>query len=104
MRAPSLRLALLGTALVVGSGCGHPATESECRTLVDKMIEVELAAQGVTDRAELEKRRLAALDATGKGPAEDVFRSCLGKRVTDGAMACVAAAKSADDITERCLR
>lgn len=86
-------------------GCGHPATADECRLIVDRIAELELRAQNVTDPAEIARRRRTSL---GLGDSDSVppdrLQECVGRHVTDRAMACVRSARTADEITERCLR
>src|SRR5438552_628634 len=88
-RVPSILLvpSLLAGALL--AGCGHPATAEECREIADRIVTLELEAQRVTDPAEVAKRHGQALAAF-----EGRFEGCVGKRVTDSAMACVRAAKT----------
>ncbi len=104
MRRPWVLLACLGLA-AASPGCGHPASEAECRTLVDRMVELELKAQGVTDPAVVAKRRTETV-ASDAGPSavSDLYRGCLGRRVTDGMMTCIRNAAAADEITDSCLR
>ena len=86
-------------------GCGHPATADECRIIVDRIVELELKAQNVTDPAEIARRRSTSLgmgDAAATAP--NLIQDCVGRHVTDRAMACVRSARKADEITERCLR
>jgi hypothetical protein len=105
--AASLRTALasaLGALACVASlGCGHPASEAECEEILGRLVELELAAQHVTDPAEIARRRDATLGEGDAGIA-NLRSGCVGKRITDRAIACVRAAKSAEEITEVCLR
>jgi len=99
-----LRPALL-LALVLGpASCGHPATEVECQTIVERIVELELQAQRVTDPAEINKRRSESLGLAGDANRSDVLQGCIGRHITDGALACVRRAESAQEITDRCLR
>src|SRR5690349_16517579 len=54
--APPLRVSPLTAFLLIGSAaalgaCGHPASEQECNTIIEKSAELELRAQNVTDPA-----------------------------------------------------
>ena len=94
---PLLALASLASA------CGRPATEDECRTIAERLVELECKAQHVTDPTEIASRQAAALDAGVEG-RRSLYEGCVGRRITDGAMACIRAAQTADEITDKCLR
>jgi len=102
---PSLP-ALLGlfVAAFVGSGCGHPATEAECQTIVERIVELELKAQKITDPVEVAKRRGEGLGLSADGGKPEVLQGCVGRHITDRALACVRGAESASEITDRCLQ
>jgi hypothetical protein len=104
---PAQLLPLLGLLALVApwaSGCGHPASEAECEAIVNRIVELELKAQKVTDPAEIAKRRSESLGLAGdKGKAE-VLQGCIGKRITDRALVCVREADNASEITDRCLQ
>ena len=91
------------TALAV-SACGHPATEAECQAIVERIVELELKAQKVTAPTEIAKRRGESLGSPGDGGRPDVLQGCVGKHITDRALACVRSAETASEITERCLQ
>jgi hypothetical protein len=92
-------------AVLGASGCGHPASTEECRFIVDRIVELELKAQNVTDPAEIARRRRTSLGlGDGSAQAPDVIQECVGRHLTDRAMACVRSAQTASEISERCLR
>lgn len=91
-------LALVGACAFVG--CGHPATETECDEIFNKVVELELATQKVNDPQAVSKRATEARAARG----EALRKRCLGRRLTDSAMACVRSAKSYDQIENECFR
>lgn len=95
--APSTLLALLvlGALLV---GCGHPATREECDELFAKNAEIELKAQRITDPKTVAERTAAARAAEGEAFAN----RCVGRRITQRALACVRRATSADQV-DRCF-
>jgi hypothetical protein len=101
-RSSSVCLALVA-ALFLGSGCGHPATQAECETIVERIVDLELQAQKVTDPGEVAKRRGESLGSGDGGPSE-VLQGCDGRNITDRALACVRGATSASEITDRCLQ
>jgi hypothetical protein len=86
-------------------GCGHPATPQECQAIVDRLVELELKEQHVSDPAEIARRRRTSLGAGDSGgtPA-DIVKDCLGRHLTDRAMACVRSAQTPAEVSERCLR
>jgi hypothetical protein len=103
-KAPVARLGLAALLALLASACGHPATEAECEAIVNRIVELELKAQKVTDPNEIAKRRSESLGLAGdKGKAE-VLQGCIGKRITDRALVCVREADNASEITDRCLQ
>jgi hypothetical protein len=93
-----LRGLLLGSILVGLVGCGRKATRDDCEVVVDKNVELQLKALGVTDPAIVTKRREEM-----RAAMRDDIDKCVGKRVTDGMMVCVKNAETADKI-DKCLR
>ena len=84
--------------LVALLGCGRKATRDDCEVVVDKNVELQLKALGVTDPAIVTKRREEM-----RAAMRDDIDKCVGKRVTDGMMVCVKNAETADKI-DKCLR
>jgi hypothetical protein len=97
-------LRILAVALLVGAGCGHPASEAECQTIVERIVELELKAQNVTAPAEVAKRKGESFGLGDAGTSGDILKGCIGKHITDRAVACVREAQSAAEITDRCLQ
>ncbi len=96
---PLRRALALGFLLVpMLVGCGRKATREDCEVVVDKNVELQLKALGVTDPAIVNKRR----DEMRAAMRDDIDK-CVGKRVTDGMMTCVRNAETADKI-DKCLR
>lgn len=94
----SLRWPLVALPLLV-CGCGHKATEADCRLIVDRMIDVRLDARKVTDPESRERERREM-----RGPGSGIgTKDCEGRRITDGQLDCVRAAKDEDAVTG-CLR
>jgi len=87
---------------LLGVGCGHPASEAECQVIVERIVELELRTQNITDPVEIAKRKSESLGM--RGSSVDILKGCVGKRITDRAFSCVLEAKSASEITERCLK
>jgi hypothetical protein len=65
-----------------------------------------MKAQNVIDPAEIAKRKTESLGLadSGAGMAGDVLKGCIGKHITDRELECVREAKSASEITDRCLQ
>ena len=96
-----VHLVLLSSTLLASvalAGCGRKATREDCEVVVDRNVELQLKALGVTDPSTVAKRR-EEMRASMK---EDIDK-CVGKRVTNGNMACVKNAETAEKI-DKCLR
>jgi hypothetical protein len=89
---------LLAAALVLGA-CGHPATAKECEEIVERVARLELEQANVNPETLAEEVKIAK-DSFRK----DMTKRCIGRRVTDKAMACVRQAKRAEQIEEECFR
>jgi len=102
------RWTVLGVSVALGFGasaCGHPASEAECQVILDRIVELELKAQKITDPVEIAKRRGETVGgASSDGGKQDVLQGCVGRNITDRALACVRNAESASEITDRCLQ
>ncbi|AUX25570.1 hypothetical protein SOCEGT47_061180 [Sorangium cellulosum] len=90
-------LACLG-GLVLASGCGHPATRDECEAIFQRSAEIELRAQNVVDPKIVAERTAAVREARGK----ELIDRCVGRRITDAALACVRQATTPEQV-DRCL-
>ena len=80
------------------AGCGHPASPEECNAIIAKSAELELRAQNVTDPAVIAQRIEAVKTARG----EELLKRCVGKRITERALACVGRAGSPKEV-DACL-
>lgn len=101
--ALALRLRVAGALALSGAvfsiaGCGHPATAEECNAIIAKSAELELHAQNVTDPAIIAQRIEAVKTARGK----ELLERCVGKRITERALACVGRAASPQEV-DACL-
>lgn len=96
---PRLWLSLGALALV--TACGHPATEKECQEIADRVAQLELASSPVGKDPDTAKEQL---ERTRNWVKEGQLKGCVGRRITDGAMQCVRAAKKAEEITDTCFR
>jgi hypothetical protein len=79
--------------------CGHPASAEECEEIFRMSAAIELKAQNVSDPAEIERRIAEARAAKG----DALMKECVGKRITESAMACVRSAESAEQL-DACLK
>jgi hypothetical protein len=98
LRSLGLGLVPLPLLLLGLAGCGRKATREDCEAVVDKNVELQLKALGVTDPAVVGKRR----DEMRASMRDDIEK-CVGKRVTDAMMTCVKSAETAEKI-DKCLR
>lgn len=80
-------------------GCGRPATVQDCEQIVARITELELKKANITDpeeiRAEVEQSKAAFRDQT--------MAQCVGRRVTEKFLGCIASAQSAGQLLEDCL-
>jgi hypothetical protein len=97
---------LLAAALLAAlAGCGHPATEADCQLIADRIAELELKAQNITDPAEVRRKKDETLGLGGATSSKkELLEGCIGRHVTDKALACVRQAKTSDEIASQCLR
>jgi len=90
--------ALVAIAVISLVGCGRKATRADCELVVDKNVEVKLRADGLTDPALVDKRKEEL-----RASLRDDIDKCVGRRVTDGMLACVKGAQTPEQI-DKCLR
>jgi hypothetical protein len=98
------RRGLLGAAALaavlplLSLGCGHPATREDCEAIFRRSVEIELRAQNVIDPKAIEERAASVRQARG----QELIDRCVGRRITDRALACVRGATSPQEV-DRCL-
>jgi hypothetical protein len=85
--------------LVLSAGCGRPATEQECNEIVTRAASLQYAASNKSDAA-VDPARIETIRARVRSA---MYKNCVGKRITEDAMACIRRAKSATEIREECL-
>jgi len=91
---------LLLLVLLLPAGCRRaPLSAEDCRRILDRIVDLELAERGFRDPALAERRKneLRALFSPD-------LAACVGRRVRPDALACVARATSAEDLSHHCLR
>ena len=81
------------------AGCRY-ATEQDCERIIDRIVELELKEQGVSDPTLVERRKTE----TRTKKRDELLGGCVGKRISQTAMTCIDNAESSKDITEKCLR
>lgn len=88
-------LAALGAMLALG--CGREATVEDCQQIVKRIVELEL--ESVVPEQELSAEVQEAQQAFRERAAAD----CVGRRITEKALACVATAKTAEAVIDECF-
>src|SRR5258706_15101556 len=98
---PSLMLVGFLVAMVFSStGCQrHAASGAECAAVLDRLVELELNESGYRDPV----LRARWQQDLGQRFAPEVAR-CRGLSVRDDLGKCLAAARSPEEITHRCLQ
>jgi hypothetical protein len=79
------------------TGCGRKATEADCTFIVDRNVEVQMKQMNITDPAQIAKRKDEI-----RAEFKESLKDCVGKRVTDGMIACVQRAQVPDEI-DKCM-
>ncbi len=85
-------------ALLVGlAQCGRPATEAECRRILEKGADLAPVASG-TSEAPPDKKPRAWLD----DHVSDLLKLCVGRKLTDSTLRCIDGASTAAEL-DACL-
>jgi hypothetical protein len=100
-RGSVAKLALLSiVSLTTALGCGHPASEAECRVILRRAAELELRTT-LRGSDQIVDGEVAALE---QSMAPEMMKTCVGKRITDSALRCVRGAKTSEELLDECLR
>ncbi len=96
----ALGIGLAPLVFVLGcflSGCGREATVEDCDRIVKRITELELggSVQGEELGSEIAQAQRSLHD--------QALSRCVGKRITQNALDCVAQATSADQIVNQCF-
>lgn len=83
--------------LGAGSACGRKATVEDCEQIVRRIAELELT--GVVPSEELS----AEVQQAQQNFRERALADCVGRRITEGSLECVANAKSAEAVIDDCF-
>lgn len=100
MTARRLLTSLLVAPLGMGLACERSiATAEQCGRILDRIVDIELDEQGFRDpilgaRKKAEMRRLLASE----------LRHCVGASLSPEAIACVARARTIEELSHICLR
>lgn len=86
---------LLGALLVLG--CGRKATVEDCEQIVKRVAELELA--NVVPKSDLGSEVQQAQNSF----RERALSDCVGRRITEKSLRCVAAAKTAAAVIDDCF-
>jgi hypothetical protein len=93
--ARTLLLFLLAGALA--AACGRKATVEDCEQIVRRIAELELT--GVVPREELGSE----VQQAQQNFRERALADCVGRRITERSLACVANAKTAAAVIDECF-
>lgn len=88
------RLAFAAVLAVAAFGCGRRATREECEMVVERNIDLQLAAQGESGEAAVAKR------AKLRAELEPSITACEGMRVRDSLMSCMRTADTPEKIKQ----
>ena len=81
------------------TGC-HTATEADCERIIDRIVELELKDQGITNPEVVAQRK----QQTRSKKRDDLLQGCVGNRIGKSTMTCIDNAESSKQITEECLQ
>ena len=102
MPTPRALLAAAGmlVVLVVLAGCGRKATEADCMVIVDQMVVVKMKKKNANPDPAAVQKLQSELREEAKG---EIMDSCVGKRISDGALDCIKKAETEEEII-KCMR
>ena len=78
--------------------CGRKATEEDCKLMIARNVDIQLRAAGMDKSADFAKRK-----AEIEQGMHQYIKQCIGRRVTDAVMKCVAHAATAEQM-DACFR
>jgi N-acetylglutamate synthase-like GNAT family acetyltransferase len=88
---------LLAFGASVAAGCGRKATVEDCEQIVRHIAELEL--EGVVPKEELGTE----VEQAQQSFRERALADCVGRRITEKSLACVAAAKTPEAVIDDCF-
>jgi hypothetical protein len=90
-------IALAGLNALVVAGCGREATVEDCDRIVKRITELELGGTVHGDDLGSE------IAQAQRSLHDQALSRCVGKRITQHALDCVAQATTADQIVNQCF-
>ena len=99
MSSPAFRLAAAAAWALTAFGCGHPATESECEEIVERVARLELEKKYPQSPDSVREE----IEATKKSVRGSMLKECVGRLITTKAMQCVRSAKTSKEVVESCF-
>ena len=90
---------IFGLAVSLAGCRRHVATEADCRAILDRLVEMELAESGFHDPA-LVPRWQGELAHR----FDDELRRCRAVRVRDDLPACLRAAQNPEQVAHQCMK
>lgn len=81
--------------VALGGGCSRPATVEECEFIVRRVAELRLRS---TVDGSVDARKQA--ETLTRQLEDEIRKQCVGKPLTDGAMACVRGATTPRQVIE----
>lgn len=93
-----MRCCLVALALLLSS-CGKPASAEDCEKIVERITELKLAEAKISDPAQV----ATTVTKTKQTFQAQTMEQCVGRRITDKALACVRSAATAEEIVNECF-
>jgi hypothetical protein len=94
-----LRSSFLCLPVVWPLGCGRPATLEDCEKIIERVTVLELKAANISDPKEVDEY----VAKTKNTFREAALTRCVGKRISQEVLDCIALATSADQVLEDCF-
>lgn len=94
-----LRWVSLVLLLCVCACHGERASASDCETIFNRLVLLELQEMGFRDPALVALRQQELRERH-----REQLQACTGRRIPVGALACVADAETAEGVSHECLR
>jgi hypothetical protein len=94
-----IRIAPVLSVCLLLSGCGRPATLKECEEIANRVATLEYEASSKS-KAPPQPEQVRTISARVH---DAMMKGCVGKRITQRAMQCVRAAKTAEAIQKECF-
>lgn len=96
-RRCALRSGAFVALLAAVAACGRKATVEDCEQIVRRIAELEL--RGVVPQDELGSE----VQEAQRSFRERALADCVGRRITEKSLACVASAKTASAVIDDCF-